>query len=437
MKKSLLFSFMVAGLVMMSSCTKEKVIVIGGDDSNAAQQIVLQVANTGDGLQTRAGRPLYSSEAKQTIENVKVIICNEKNVVKYVRTVENWNSKESSTEYTTGGHGRMTTIEIPKGERLNEDGEYTVYAFGYHNGTAYENLNDAIAKIATGSTFDANTVLKIAAGVKGEEIFAGSITFKLKKEIGFKRPVVLNRQVAGTFGYFEAVPYFEGATKLQLVAPQRNTNLVLGEFANFDLLSNGENDGHIKFVVNGTQEASDNVIYEIELSKWFKELKDDNKDGLIDYDAANWQNPYTGNANFKTGSVFGGTFLIPFAKVGEKKTFVLKLTDNTNTGKEYATWTVKLPTGDKQTAEYTLASWDPANHFDYQNSTDNADTYSVVRNHLYGIGERALDNPENPDKPTPDPSNPDKPEPLNKKQELTLRVNDNWEVIHKMEIEQD
>ena len=433
MKKSLLFSFMVAGLVMMSSCTKEKVIVIGGDDSNAAQQIVLQVANTGDGLQTRAGRPLYSSEAKQTIENVKVIICKD-NVVKYVTTVKDWNTSSLVTDYTTGGHGRMTTIEIPKDERLNEDGEYTVYAFGYHTGTAYENLNTAIAAITTESSFDANTVLKIAASVRGEEIFAGSITFELKKEIGFKRPVVLNRQVAGTFGYFEAVPYFEGATKLQLVAPQRNTNLVLGEFANFDLLSNGKNDGHINYVVNGTGKASDNVIYEIELSKWFKELKDDNKDGLIDYDAANWQNPYTGNANFKTGSVFGGTFLIPFAKVGEEKTFVLKLTDNTD--HEYATWTVKLPTTDKQTAEYTLKSWE-TNSFVSASCTDITTTYNVVRNHLYGIGERALDNPENPDKPTPDPSNPDKPEPLNKKQELTLRVNDNWEVIHKMEIEQD
>lgn len=428
MKKSLLFSFMVAGLVMMSSCTKENVIVVGGDDSNAAQQIVLQVANTGDGLQTRAGRPLYSSEAKQTIENVKVIIC-KGNAVKYVKTVENWN--ESSSEYTTGGHGRMTTIEIPKKERLNEDGEYTVYAFGYHTGTEYKNLNDAIAAIVTGSEFNATTVLNIAAGVKGEEIFAGSITFELKKEIGFKRPVVLNRQVAGTFGYFEAVPYFDGATKLQLVAPQRNTNLVLGEFANFDLLSNGENDGHINFVVNGTEKASDNVIYEIELSDWFKALKDDNKDGLIDYDAANWKNPYTGKANFKTGSVFGGTFLIPFAKVGAEKTFVLKLTDNT--GRGYATWTVKLPTDDKQTAEYTLKSWG-TNSFVSGSCTDNVTTYNVVRNHLYGIGERALDKPENPDKPTPDP---DKPEPLNKKQELTLRVNDNWEVIHKMEIEQD
>lgn len=428
MKKSLLFSFMVAGLVMMSSCTKEKVIVVGGDDSNAAQQIVLQVANTGDGLQTRAGRPLYSSEAKQTIENVKVIICKD-DVVKYVKTVENWNTT-SSTEYTTGGHGRETTIEIPKSpidERLKEDGKYTVYAFGYHSGTEYENLNKDIAAIAAGSAFNPNTILNIKAGVKGEEIFAGSITFELKKEIGFKRPVVLNRQVAGTFGYFEAIPYFDGATKLQLVAPQRNTKLVLGEFANFDLSSNGGNDGHINFVVNGTEKASDNVIYEIKLSEWFNDLKDDDKDGLIDYDAANWKNPYKTGATFKTGSVFGGTFLIPFAKVGAENTFVLKLT-NDDASHEYATWTVKLPTDDKQTAEYTLKSWG-ADSFVAATCTDNTTAYNVVRNHLYGIGERTLDNPGT--------SNPDKPEPLNKKQELTLRVNDNWEAIHKMEIEQD
>lgn len=429
MKKSLLFSFMVAGLVMMSSCTKDKVIGMGGNDSNAAQQIVLQVANTGEGLQTRAGRPLYSSETKQTIENVKVIICKD-NVVKYVTTVENWNTSSSVKDYTTGGHGRETTIEIPRAQRLNEDGTYTVYAFGYHTTTDYENLGTAIANIAetpTGTAFNANTVLNIKAGVKGEEIFAGSITFDLKKEIGFKRPVVLNRQVAGTFGYFEAIPYFDGATKLQLVAPQRNTKLVLGEFANFDLSSNGGNDGNINFVVNGTEKASDNVIYEIKLSDWFKALKDDDKDGLIDYDATNWKNPYTGKATFKAGSVFGGTFLIPFAKVGAENTFVLKLT-NDDASHAYATWTVKLPTDGKQTAEYTLKSWG-TDSFESTSCTDIATTYNVVRNHLYGIGERTLDNPGT--------SNPDKPEPLNKKQELTLRVNDNWEAIHKMEIEQD
>ena len=36
-----------------------------------------------------------------------------------------------------------------------------------------------------------------------------------------------------------------------------------------------------------------------------------------------------------------------------------------------------------------------------------------------------------PDKPDPDP---DKPEDLSKSQDLILKVNDNWEAIHQMEL---
>ena len=68
-----------------------------------------------------------------------------------------------------------------------------------------------------------------------------------------------------------------------------------------------------------------------------------------------------------------------------------------------------------------------------------ANTYSLVRNHLYGIGTRMNDeaNPGKPGvDPDPDPKNPnDKPESLNNKQELVLKVNDNWEVIHGMELD--
>jgi hypothetical protein len=39
----------------------------------------------------------------------------------------------------------------------------------------------------------------------------------------------------------------------------------------------------------------------------------------------------------------------------------------------------------------------------------------------------------NPDKPTPDPGK-DEPEDLTKSQNLILKVNDNWEAIHKMEL---
>ena len=293
-------------------------------------------------------------------------------------------------------------------------------------------MNTAIAEIATGSTFDANTVLKIAAGVRGEEIFAGSITFELKKEIGFKRPVVLNRQVAGTFGYFEAIPYIEGATKLQLVASTRNQDLVLGQFHNLDLTENGTGYSPY-FVVNGANAATDKVIYEIDLTKWFNKIEDKNKDGLIDTDS--WQNAYEGNgAKFKNGSVFGGTFLVPFAKIAETNTFVLKLVKAD--GEAAQTWAIKLPKGDKQLSEHNLFSWTGTSFPTAAvKNTDNNTVYNVVRNHLYGIGERSLDEPTAPGEP--DPENPDTPEPLKKKQELTLRVNDNWDVLHKLEIEED
>ena len=150
-------------------------------------------------------------------------------------------------------------------------------------------------------------------------------------------------------------------------------------------------------------------------------------------DKTNWKQPksYT-NAKFATGSVFGGTFLIPFAKVDSKNTFVLQLTNDAN--KVLKEWIVKLPLTDGQVSgTYTLSSWNTSKFESNSSMKDDQSTYNVVRNHLYGIGERALDEPKNPDKP--EPSNPDKPEPLNKKQELTLHVNDNWEVIHKMELE--
>lgn len=426
MKKSLLFSFMAAGLVMMSSCTKENVIVVGGDDSNAAQQIVLQVANTGDGLQTRAGRPLYSSEAKQSVENVKVIICNKAdNNVVYVYNTNSW--KTASKEYSTNvHHGREMLLTLDN--KLGA-GHYVAYAFAYHSTTDYSNLSTAIAGVAKDGTFNPNTALTLKDGVKGEEIFAGSAEITVTEGVGFRQSVVLNRQVAGTFGYFEAIPYIEGATKLQLVASTRNQDLVLGQFHNLDLTENGTGNSPY-FVVNGANAAADKVIYEINLKEWFPNIEDKDKDGLIDTDS--WKNPYESNgAKFKTGSVFGGTFLVPFAKTTEP-TFVLKLVKDN--GDAVQTWTIKLPGTDKQTANnYTLYSWDGSKFAENKLAKDEVKIYNVVRNHLYGIGTKTKDDkvvpPENPD--------PDTPEPLKKKQELTLRVNDNWDIIHKLEIEED
>lgn len=429
MKKSYLFSALAAGMVMLSACSNDSDLANGGAESvEMAQQIVLQVANSGDGMQTRAGRPLYSSEAKQSVENVKVIICNKAdNKVAYVDKIESWNT--ASTAYNTNGHGREKLLTLK--DKLGA-GSYVAYAFAYHTGSDYNEIDSKIASVAKEATFTPNTVLELKDGEMGEEIFAGSVEFDVTKGVGFKRPIVLNRQVAGTFGYFEAIPYVEGATKLQLVASTRNQDLVLGQFHNTDLTQNGTGYNPY-FVVNGTKAAADKVIYEINLNDWFTKIEDKDKDGLIDIDT--WKNAYEGKgANFKKGSVFGGTFLVPFAKVAETNTFVLKLVKAD--GQVAQTWTIKLPVGDKQLSEHDLFSWtDTSFPTAAVKNTDINTVYNVVRNHLYGIGERSLDEPTVPGKP--DPENPDTPEPLKKKQELTLRVNDNWDILHKLEIEED
>lgn len=434
MKKSYLFSAFAAGMVMLSACSNDGDLT-GGDESNdAVQQIVLQVANAGEGLQTRAGRPLLSSEAKQTIENVKVIICDESNNIVKEKTFTDWNDTDSKV-YGTGSsaHGREATLTYTGDEKL-VNGKYTIYAFGYSNNSDYANLTTEMNKLTKNAKFSENTILNLKDG-KGEEIFAGSTAqFTIDNDHkGFTQTVVLNRQVAGTFGYFEKIPYVAGAAKLQLVASNGNTGLVLGGFNSFDLTGNGTgNNGHVNYVVNGTTAATDNVIYTINLKDWFTDVKDVDENGLID--DTNWKIPASyAKAKFATGSVFGGTFLIPFAKVTSKKTFVLQLTNDA--GDVLKSWAVKLPSTDGQLSEYTLSYWNTSatTHVfaNTPNTKDLAEKYSVVRNHLYGIGVRSKDKPN----PGGGSTDPDQPEPLNKKQELTLRVNDNWEVIHQMELE--
>lgn len=428
MKKSNLFWAMAAGVLAFSACSKTESGIVPESDG-AAQQIVLQVANGGD-LTTRAGRPMYGSEAKQTIENVKLIICDASNQVVYAEDIASWNTDQVSTTYKTGGHGREKVVELKGENKLPGDATYTVYAIGYHSSSDYTNINDAVVNIRKGGTFNENVKLTLnqAAGNKiGEEIFAGSVKITTKTGKGFKTPVVLNRQVAGVFGYVHEIPFFEGATNLKLVASARNTRLVLGHFANEQIATNG-GAANVNYVINGETPADDKVLFDIKLSDWFSEIKA-GENGMIDT-VGTWKNPYAAEANFKRGSVFGGNFVIPFAKT-TGNTLVLQLTKGTEVLRE---WIVKLPAGDEQLKEHDLLTWKTDN-FASEKNTDVSKVYNIVRNHLYGIGTRNEDKPVDPDKPNPEPTDPDEPESLNNKHELVLQVNDNWEVIHKMELE--
>ena len=161
----------------------------------------------------------------------------------------------------------------------------------------------------------------------------------------------------------------------------------------------------------------------------------------------NWLSPKTNQAErfagctFVTGSVYGGEFIIPFKSAGtDKYTFKLRLVSLEAGGsvkKNYREWSVSLSDYDVLKTGTELTWWNGTSWTVNEKlaSDESQSTYSVLRNHLYGVGARTSNDPGNgtdPDDPTPDV---DEPEDLTTKQDLLLQVNDNWELIHKMVIE--
>lgn len=438
MRKNYLLGMALMASLSFYSCDKEVIYVQDGNGvesvADGAQIITLQVENGGDGLATRAGRPLYSAEAKQTIENVKLWICDNTGKVVYVKEISNWNT-DGSTVYTTGGHGRQTTIELKDMDKLAA-GSYKVYAVGYSNSSDYV-LTD-VTNVAEDGNFSENMVLSLSNTV-GEEIFAGQMELSVEDGKGFKKPIVLNRQVAGAFAYVKDIPFMEGAKYLKLVASAQNQSLVLGNFNSVDLAGNGSgNTGNVKYVVNGENGKSGSETYEIssiDLTQWFTNIADNDGDNLIDA-GDNWKNPYfsEGHPTFQKGSAFGGEFVIPFAHVDGKQTLTLQLTNAG--GDVLRSWKVNLRSSDEQ-LDQTITCWNRVStDWSTEVTDESANIYSLVRNHLYGIGTRMNDDPGEGTDPEPNPSDPDdQPESLNNKQELVLKVNDNWEVIHGMELE--
>lgn len=423
MKKLFLFA-MTAATMLFTACSNDDSVAVDVNGSDAdVQRIVLAVSNDGSGMQTRAGRELLSSEAKQSIENVKVIITKQSdNTIVYTKDYTDWDDTESEA-YTSGGHGRQAEIVLSGADKLAA-GNYHIYAIGYSESSQYTMGADVAIKTelakyiktaaAPYNTFTANTTLK-ANAVTAEEIFAGYNSLTVGST-GIKTTVVLHRQVAGVFIYADEIPFVTGAAKLSLYAANNNTSLILGNFlpsAGGELASNGGNTNNK--VVNGYT-ASDAVtkIMSTNLSSWFTAITAD-ANNLID--ATNW----ISHTNLNSGSVFMGNFIVPFRRYAGRYTFVLKLEDSSDN--ELRSWNIKLPSADLVGGD--IHYWD-GSAFATTSTSATVTEYNIYRNHLYGVGTKATD--------TNDPG-VDDPQTLNTKEDLVLKVNDNWEVIHTMEIE--
>lgn len=143
------------------------------------------------------------------------------------------------------------------------------------------------------------------------------------------------------------------------------------------------------------------------------------------------------------GSVFAGEFLIPFAQTTGKNTFELQLLDGDDQILDH--WNVRIPEGEKyakpgntESATAVIATAE---------SDISTSIYNVFRNHVYSLGLKAQDtdnggpvDPTDPNTPEPDPKpepddDKDEPSDLSVGQNLLINVNDQWEIIHQMEID--
>lgn len=440
MKKYFISGAMLAGLMSLAACSNDEGVV--ADNNGAEQQFTITLASSGDrATRAAADRALESEAAGQSIEKVTLVVRSQdegtdKNKVVYIKTLENWNG--TATDYDTNGHGKKLTFTIPKADKLGA-GDYVVTAVGYNDGNydlSLPNKGDVVAKNITATT---------SAGAEAKEVFAGEQKFTVTAP----KPddsnqiqnvdVTLHRQVAGAYGYFTSIPAKIGETEvasIRMVSRSKNTVLTFGSFNS----SFTTTDANVMYMVNGSVPAGKtakflngdeaNVLFSAQITDWFPG-GDKNNDGVYDKKDTNWTKHYSGS--YLKGSVFASNFIVPFSATQDKSTLELQLLDAT--GNVLYAWPVKLDASNAQVGKKgETASADLFGAGTAMGFAETADVFSLFRNHIYSIGiHKQGTDPTNPDKPVPDI---DKPTNLSKIQNVVIRVNDNWEALHHMSIDE-
>lgn len=438
MKKYFISGAMLAGLMSLAACSNDEGVV--ADNNGAEQQFTITLASSGDrATRAAADRALESEAAGQSIEKVTLVVRSQdegtdKNKVVYIKTLENWNG--TATDYDTNGHGKKLTFTIPKADKLGA-GDYVVTAVGYNDG------NYNLKWPAKGDVLDKNITATTQADAEAKEVFAGEQQFSVKdgkiKGTDASVDVTLHRQVAGAYGYFTSIPAKIGVTdvaSIRMVSRSKNTVLTFGSFNR----SFTTTDANVMYMVNGSVPAGKtakflngdeaNVLFSAKIADWFPG-GDENIDGVYDKNDSNWEKPNGYTGSYLKGSVFASNFIVPFSATQGKSTLELQLLDAT--GKVLYAWPVKLDASNDQIGKTgETASADLFGAGTAMGFAETADVFSLFRNHIYSIGIHKQDT-TNPDKTEP---GTDQPTDLSKIQNVVIRVNDNWEALHHMSIDE-
>lgn len=379
-------AILACGLLTFSACSNDDAFnedetnVTAGETRNVELTFNFSV-NSGE--QTRGGRPLYSSEALQQVNAMKVYVFKKSSGDDYVYSEEingnNFGFNNSSAQGTES-HSYTLTDKLA-------DGTYKFLAVGYEEG--YGNTFNALT-MTENTTKLSELLLELKAGQNADEVFSGvskDVTVNATST-SFNVGVELNRVVAGILGYFKNVPY-------QI---EKGGNMVQVKHVLVNVIKKGTSAKLADRTANEVDESKYTII-DIDMSGYSKD--GDNNRYVVP--------AKSGAVATVANSVLQGAYSLPIAAVTGNNTLEVVLTGE-STSTVLKRFTVK----------------------------DGEDTdFAIEANHFYSLGQKKTNDDTNGGDPDPDPEPDDNDDPidLSKDQIITITVNANWNTIHDLEIE--
>lgn len=489
MRRQFLGALLFAGTLAFTACQNETVIYLD-ENGNPIENVELKegegllkinLSNTSEN--SRAVRPVGSSAAANNVNVVKIYVFkgantasgNEDykfdNAVEVATGIDNVSAASgviTITNFTsTAGEHEVTedlwedhtdqtkTIKLTG---LAKNSKYKFVAVGYNVVNPESSTTNPYGEpsLSNGTT-TLNTFTTTALGEGKtdydiEELFAGvsaeNATQTDKAAFNTPASVTLTRQVAGMLGYFDNVPTKIDGSLVKYVRVYANDEytqfkwpaqlLGTGSPFNGDTQatagsSNGE--GSNKYLLMefnmetiATNWNSGNPSEDTYTFSSFGEngaIGNETAGAIINSDgkaplAENYKAP--AGLKLKENSIFGGRYIIPYAAHVESQTLTVELQDVSGD----ALKTLKVTTNEVPSQIASEAA--PTKY-----------AYDIRCNNFYSIGKKLYtDNTGGDPDPGTDPKDPEPDEPidLSSNTNIVVIINDAWEVLHNMGVEE-
>lgn len=477
MRRQFLGALLFAGTLAFTACQNETIIYVD-ENGNPIENVELK---EGEGLlkinlsntsaDSRAVRPVGSSAAANNVNVVKIYVFKEnQGTYKFDTSVDvsteestdgiivinDFTAKDEHPNPTQNWEDHTDQTKTIKLKGLVQNSKYKFVAVGYNVDNPSSNTTNPYGEpsLSNGTTtldvFTTTALGEEKTDYDIEELFAGvsdeNATQTDKAAFSTPASVTLTRQVAGMLGYFDNVPTKIDGKVVQYVRVYAND-----EYTQFkwpaQLLTDDDFNGDTKQTTvgsgNGESTTGTNgkfLLMEFDMSKiatnWngtaaeqsatsytFNTLTNNavaTASVSTNSSAKPFAEGYNGTTNLtlKENSIFGGRYIIPYAGHVDSQTLTVELQGTDGT----ALKTLKVTTNNAPSGV-----------------TDGTYKYDIRCNNFYSIGKKLYtDNTGGDPDPDPTPENPDPDEPidLSSNTNIVVIINDAWEVLHEMGVEE-